>query len=122
MGAALYWYEGELDRMATDLMGSGLARIDHMGSYACRNVNGDASGQRSEHAMANAFDLAGFQLRDGRRITVRDHWGTATQEGRFLKAARNLACSMFNTVLGPEYNDLHADHFHLDMGHGRICS
>jgi len=24
-------------------------------------------------------------------------------------------------TLGPEYNAAHADHFHLDMGGGKVC-
>ncbi|MBU2089188.1 MAG: extensin family protein, partial [Alphaproteobacteria bacterium] len=35
--------------------------------------------------------------------------------------ARDSACRYFNTVLGPEYNTAHADHFHLDLGKSRIC-
>ena len=33
----------------------------------------------------------------------------------FLRAAHRSACKLFNTVLGPEANNAHLNHFHLDM-------
>jgi hypothetical protein len=33
----------------------------------------------------------------------------------FLHDAHDQACSVFGTVLGPDANDAHHDHFHLDM-------
>lgn len=33
----------------------------------------------------------------------------------FLHQAHNSACEIFGTVLGPDANDAHHDHFHLDM-------
>ncbi|MEL6420933.1 MAG: extensin family protein [Pseudomonadota bacterium] len=35
-------------------------------------------------------------------------------ESRFLKRIHREACEVFGTVLGPEANDAHRDHFHLD--------
>jgi hypothetical protein len=52
---------------------------------------------------------------------VLDHWGDDLPEGRFLTAARDAACRYFNTVLGPDYKELHANHFHLDLGRARLC-
>jgi len=34
---------------------------------------------------------------------------------------RDGACRFFDVVLGPDYNDAHRDHFHLDMGAYRAC-
>lgn len=121
MAAALYWYEAEVDRLAREHLGSGLARINHLGSYACRNINGATAGRRSQHATANAIDISGFVLLDGRSVSVLADWEGETEESRFLHAVHKRACGLFNTVLGPEYNDLHADHFHLDMGRLRAC-
>jgi len=41
----------------------------------------------------------------------------AAPEGKtdFLRAAHSSACKVFNTVLGPEANNAHLNHFHLDM-------
>ena len=121
MAAALYWYEAELDLLAQEHLGSDLARINHLGSYACRNINNSTAGRRSQHATANALDVSGFVLADGREITLLAHWGGEGPEADFLAAAHKSACGLFNTVLGPDYNALHADHFHLDMGRLRAC-
>jgi hypothetical protein len=121
MAAALYWWEAEVQDLARVHMGSELARIDHLGSYACRNVNSTQGGRRSQHATANAIDIAGFRFADGRQASVFADWGEDSDEGRFLTAAHDAACDFFNTVLGPDYNSLHANHFHLDLGRARIC-
>ena len=102
-----------------------VARLDHYGSYACRDIAG--LGRRSRHAVAEALDVAGFTLDDGRRVAVQRDWGrtrpdgTPTPEAAFLREARDGACRWFDVVLGPDYNAAHRDHLHLDRGGGRIC-
>lgn len=122
MMAGLYWYEAALQQRAQAELGSQIARIDHLGTYACRNINGATSGRRSQHATANAIDIATFHLADGRTISVLKDWGKATAEGRFLSGARDDACRFFNIVLSPRYNAAHANHFHLDLGGFRMCN
>ena len=123
--AALYWYERDLQQAALEHLGTEIARIEHLGIYACRNVYGRSQGRMSQHATANAIDIGGFRLKNGQTVSVLRDWpkdGPAdSPESRFLKAARDSACRYFNTVLGPEYNAAHADHFHLDLGKSRIC-
>ncbi|WP_232315052.1 extensin-like domain-containing protein [Oceanibaculum pacificum] len=119
--AALYWYERDLQAAAAQHLGSEIARIEHVGIYACRNVYGRSQGRISQHATANAIDIAGFRLKNGRTVSVLEDWGTDTPEAAFLTAARDRACRYFNTVLGPDYNAAHANHFHLDQGKSRIC-
>jgi len=50
---------------------------------------------------------------------------STTTEATFLKRLHHGACSVFSTVLGPEANEAHRDHFHLDMkerkGAAGIC-
>lgn len=36
---------------------------------------------------------------------------------RFLRGAHDTACKIFGTVLGPEANNAHRNHLHLDMAH-----
>jgi hypothetical protein len=36
-------------------------------------------------------------------------------EAKFLRRVHKEACAVFSTVLGPEANDVHRDHFHLDL-------
>lgn len=109
--------------------GQRATQLHHLGSYACRDVRGGQgiiTGRRSEHARANAIDLAGVTLADGRRITLRENWQSRpraqqTAEAAFLRELRDGACRFFRTVLGPDYNAAHADHLHLDMGGFNIC-
>lgn len=97
-----------------------VARVIHFGSYACRNIYHDVSGRRSEHAKANALDVAGFVLADGTRITLAQDWRRGAK-GAFLRDVRDGACRFFDVVLGPDYNAAHRDHFHFDMGRYRAC-
>jgi len=111
-----------LGPMARASLGAPVTRIEHLGTYACRNINHATSGRRSRHATADAIDITGFQLADGRRLTLTGDWSSG-DSGRaaFLRAVRDAACSWFDVTLSPDYNPLHYDHFHLDMGGGRAC-
>ncbi|MGD9785134.1 MAG: extensin family protein [Hyphomicrobiaceae bacterium] len=45
-------------------------------------------------------------------------------KNRFLRAAHEAACRIFGTVLGPEANNAHRNHFHLDLAErksGAFC-
>lgn len=114
------WARYGVDRAARQILGSPLQRIETMGSYACRNVAGTS--RRSAHSQAAAVDVSAFILEDGRRISVAQAWqdGSA-QERAFLRTVHNSACKRFGTVLGPDYNAAHRDHFHLEQGDGSYC-
>ena len=105
--------------------GRQVASIDHFGSYSCRRTYGRASGAWSEHATADAFDIAGFRLEDGRSISVAGDWRGDAPRAAFLHEVRDGACRIFSTVLSPDYNAAHADHIHLDLakrgGIGGAC-
>lgn len=101
--------------------GQEVTRVVHFGSYACRNVNHREMGRRSEHATANALDIAGFVLADGARITLAGDWDGNAARAAFLRDLRAEACRFFDVVLGPDFNEAHRDHFHLDMGRFRAC-
>lgn len=114
------WARFGVDRAARQLLGSGLERIETMGSYACRNVAGTS--RRSAHATAEAIDVSAFVLEDGRRISVLGDWSNGSaREREFLRVVHNSACKRFGTVLGPQYNAAHRDHFHLERGGGGFC-
>ena len=115
------WELHVLQPEAMRLFGSRVERVQHFGTYSCRNVNNAQHGRRSEHATANAVDIAGFVLEGGRRISVVSDWGKPTPEGEFLERVRDQACKRFNTVLSPDYNELHRDHFHFDNGNHETC-
>lgn len=122
LAVSLLWYQRLIAPIAQRELGATIVRIDHVGTFACRNVNSEKTGSRSEHATANAIDITGFRLSDGRLVSVARDYGRPTPQGRFLDEAHAAACSVFNGVLGPRYNELHATHFHLDRGPYRICS
>lgn len=99
---------------------SELVRVETMGTYNCRPIAGSA--RLSEHGRANAVDVSAFILADGRRISVRDGWNGNDRQARdFLRRLRTSACKRFPTVLSPDYNRAHHDHFHLDMGGKDFC-
>ncbi len=107
------WARFGVDRAARAILGSPLERIETMGSYSCRNVAGTS--RRSAHSTGDAIDISGFVLADGRRISVQGDWSGGTREEKeFLRTVQLSACRRFNTVLGPEYNAAHRDHFHLE--------
>ena len=113
------WTEYAVKRAARQYLGSDLKRIETMGSYSCRNIAG--SGRLSQHAHANAIDVSAFVLADGRRITVENNWKSGRREMQFLAAIHDSACKRFGTVLSPNYNAAHRDHFHLDMSGNGYC-
>jgi hypothetical protein len=92
--------------------------------YMCRNVNGASEGNLSFHGFAEAVDIVGFRLEDGRTVTVEGGWTDALSAGgRLLRFAHDSACATFTTTLGPEANAQHHDHLHLDLGcHGKTCT
>lgn len=163
--------EKTLQPAARDVFGSPVVRFNQASGYVCRGRNGDVmtSGKLSEHALANALDVASFTLADGRVIDVGKHWGpaardfknvpsaqvaqtalapgqgrsglgvpppamptaskttapdpaaTKTKEALFLRRLHQGACALFGTVLGPEANEAHREHFHFDL-HPRRAS
>lgn len=205
------WMETAVQPAAERLLGFKVVRIRNVTSYACRNRNSAATGPLSEHAFANALDIAGFFTEDGRFLGPNKDWGLTereieaarraaeaarraaaeaakmtaeknaetngaksppqaatdaaddekdlfptepvplpplrpearlvgatrsdatavsvpksepTPERAFLRQVHKDACGIFGTVLGPEANDLHKDHFHVDLAarrHGAFC-
>lgn len=113
--AMVLWERDTLQPAAQAIFGSPVTRIEHLGAYSCRRLYGRDTGAWSEHATANAIDIAGFVLEDGTRISVLRDWPGEGDKARFLREVRDGACGAFATVLSPDYNAAHADHFHFDM-------
>ncbi|MDA7966648.1 extensin family protein [Ruegeria sp.] len=109
------WEHHVVQPAARELLGTDVAALRHVGSYNCRQMRtaqGENSGW-SSHAMADAIDISGVQLADGRRLTLLADWEDTGPEGAFLHRIGQGACDWFRVVLGPNFNRLHADHFHL---------
>jgi hypothetical protein len=119
---ALAMWERHVVQPAAQMhLGQPVARFEHFGSYSCRNVYGRPAATRSRHATAEAWDVAGFVLADGRRVRIAAQWNGEGAESSFLRAARDGACRFFDGVLSPDYNAAHHDHLHLDRGPYRLC-
>jgi hypothetical protein len=116
--ALALWLQYDVQPLAREILGQRVTSIQSFGSYACRNIVGNPlwKGRRSEHASANALDVAAFGLADGRRISVAQYWKSEGVEARFLRAVHRRACHYFHVVIGPDFNEAHHDHFHLDRG------
>ena len=110
-----------LQPAAQTVFGQAVTRVDHLGSFACRTMYNRANGPLSQHASANALDIAGFRLADGRSISVLKDWPGEGANARFLRQVRDSACDDFNVVLSPDYNAAHRNHFHFDMGRWWVC-
>jgi len=95
-------------------------RVQHYGTYNCRPIRGGRSGSLSTHATATAIDIAGFQLEDGRELSVARHYNRDDALGEFLREVKRGGCRVFGTVLSPDYNAAHADHFHMQQ-RGGLC-
>ena len=116
LAAALALLEREaLQPAAARHFATTVAAVEHAGSYSCRRLYGRAAGGLSEHATADAIDIIGFKLADGRHISVLRDWRSDGPKGAFLRDVRDGACSLFATVLSPDYNEAHADHLHFDQ-------
>ena len=138
------WLRHGVEPAVHERFGQPLARIEHFGSYACRDVAG-RPGRRSRHATADAIDIAVFVLRDGMRISIARDWSVTNDpadrnapanrtakatahattnavtfpgaaRALLLREARDSACRFFDAVLSPDYNRAHADHLHLEVG------
>jgi hypothetical protein len=120
IAARLYlWERHVVQPAAQKYFGQGVKEIMHFGSYSCRTIA--RSHNMSEHATANAFDISGLRLADGRLIGVFARFKGAGPEGKFLHEVRDGLCDYFNLTLSPDYNADHTDHFHVDMGWVRGC-
>ena len=97
--------------------------IKHYSSYSCRKIrttNGDQD-RMSTHATAEAIDVSGFVLNDGTSISLKSAWNGLADQAAFLREVRDHACDWFKLTLSPDFNALHADHFHLQHKGWNAC-
>jgi len=116
------WVREAVQPAAQQWLRTPVRRIESMGTYSCRGVNGAAGARLSEHAFANAVDIGAFVLADGRRVTIADGWNDPDERVRqFLRAVHQAGCRRFGVTLGPDANARHRDHIHFDLGRGPYC-
>ncbi|MBF9059232.1 hypothetical protein HKCCSP123_08565 [Rhodobacterales bacterium HKCCSP123] len=94
--------------------GGGVRSLRVVASYACRTRNNQAGARISEHGRGNAIDIAGIGLANGSELTVLGGWRDR-RAGPILQQLHRGACGPFGTVLGPNSDRFHQDHFHFDV-------
>jgi len=122
------WDRQVLQPAAEAIYGSRAVSVNNYGTYSCRRIYGstEVSDRPSEHARANALDVASVTLADGRTVSVLNDWDgqgpNGTEGSGLLRRIREGACRVFSTVLSPDYNDAHKDHLHLDGAPRGLCA
>lgn len=111
--AMALWNRDVVQPLAQKHFGQKVVALENLGSYNCRKIAGQQT--HSQHSTANAIDISAFVLADGTRISLINDWQDDDVRRDFLHAVRDGSCDLFGTVLSPDYNRAHADHFHLDM-------
>jgi hypothetical protein len=100
-------------------LGRRVVRINQMGSFSCRRINGRS--RLSQHALGQAIDIGGFRLSDGTTVSVEHDWNEPGPKRLFLRHLARRACGYFSVVLTPDSNADHYNHIHLDIGPDRLC-
>ena len=127
-----------LARAAAIVRAHGIVEISDLGVYNFRCIGGvgtppdNCPNGISQHAFANAIDLAGFTDGDGVFSSVNDDWIIDPDSEDTCEAAaepgkdqflHQLICELkdagtWNIVLTPNYNSDHRNHFHVDLTPG----
>jgi hypothetical protein len=120
LAARLHMWERHVVIPAAEkYLGSPVSEIKAFGTFQCRNVAD--TDKLSEHAYAKAADIASFVLADGREISVLDDFYGKDAKGDVLRVVRQRDCDLFDVTLGPDYNEAHKNHFHVDVGGDHAC-
>lgn len=122
MASRLDQFEREVVQpLAARDLGRRVVEIEHFGAYACRANTGNRR-HLSEHAFGRAIDISGFRFADGSEANIERDWWRPGPYRNFLHHVAYNACTYFSVVLTPSSNHDHYNHFHLDIGPGRLCS
>jgi hypothetical protein len=111
------------------LRAQGVVGLAHLSMYR-RNAVVAGTSKQSGHALGRAIDVARFEMRDGRELSVLHDWTNRTRgadpcqawpsDNDAARTMRKLVCAaseleVFQTVLTPHYNDAHNNHVHLEL-------
>lgn len=114
------WLAADVQPSAEIFLGDPVTGVEVAASYGCRTRNSKHGARISEHAFANAIDIKAFLLASGRRISVEHGWKGSPQDALFLRSVHNGGCQRFKTIIGPDGDANHRDHFHFDLAwHGK---
>jgi hypothetical protein len=118
------WLDEVVQPRAKALLDATVIRLVNLAAYDCRPRYNNPSERMSYHAFAEAIDIAEFVTAKGEHINVLEHWKAGDERAQFLRDVHDGACKIFGTVLGPEANESHKNHFHVDMAkrrHSAFC-
>jgi hypothetical protein len=118
------WMDEVVQPRAKDLLDATVIRVVNLAAYDCRPRYNNPSQRMSYHAYAEAIDVAEFVTAKGEHINVLAHWNAGDERAQFLRDIHDGGCKVFGTVLGPEANEAHRNHFHLDVAkrrHSAYC-
>jgi hypothetical protein len=111
------WVDRGMSRAVRN-KGGGVVKLQVAAGYSCRTRNSRPGAKISEHGKGRAIDISAFHLKNGDKISVLKDWGRG-KNGRILRKMHKSACGPFGTVLGPESDRYHKDHFHFDIARHR---
>lgn len=74
------WLGQSVQPGARQLLGKPVRRLANVSAYVCRGRNGISGAPLSEHAYANAIDIAAFELEGGGTVTLARHWGPTSRD------------------------------------------
>ena len=118
------WVRDIVEPAGARALDARLKGIRQDSAFVCRNRYNDPNAKISEHAFANAIDIAAFEFAGRNDVGIGTN-DAGSAEADFEAATRAGACRYFTTVLGPGSNAAHATHFHLDLaerkGGYRLC-
>jgi len=103
---------------AVGRLGGGVESLRVVAGYSCRTRNNRPGAKISEHGRGRAVDVAAVNLKNGVSLSVLKGWKDPVQK-QLLKKMHRAACGPFGTVLGPNSDGYHKDHFHLDTARYR---
>lgn len=100
-----------------------IVRIKDAGTFNCRTVSGSTA--LSNHSFGNAIDIKEIEMSNGETYSVSSDWEkgvtpATTPKGQVLENLVEIMANnqIFDTILTPEYNAAHNDHFHVDVNGG----
>ena len=114
---------------APSLREQGVVGLEHYSAYR-RDAVVAGTTSPSGHAIGSAIDVGLFEMRDGRKLSVLEHWKNRARgtdpcqvwstDDEAARIMRKLVCDayqneVFQTVITPHYNDAHKNHVHLEI-------
>ncbi|MEQ9694915.1 extensin family protein [Shimia sp. SDUM112013] len=111
------WVDGGMSK-SVKRYGGGVVELKVAAGYACRTRNNRPGAKISEHGKGRAIDISALHLKNGDTISVLRDWGKG-RKGKMLRRMHKQACGPFGTVLGPNADRYHKDHFHFDIAKHR---